>query len=208
MKFSLIISIIIHVLILGSVLFVFRVVPEMRLPEKIYTVKILQPIIQSRTPPPQKKPEVTVEKPKEAKPEPAKPKPKKEPAKKPEPVPPKPQEQPLDVSVDEKPADQTSLAVDAPRFPFSYYLEAIERKVSQNWYAAVATGSEGYTCVVYFRLRRNGAIDDIRIETGSGNAYFDRTALRAIRSAAPFPPLPRAFTDDYLGIHFTFVQKE
>jgi len=24
----------------------------------------------------------------------------------------------------------------------------------------------------------------------------------------PFPPLPRAFTDAYLGIHFTFVQKE
>ncbi|HER43214.1 MAG TPA: TonB C-terminal domain-containing protein, partial [Candidatus Eisenbacteria bacterium] len=64
------------------------------------------------------------------------------------------------------------------------------------------------TCLVFFRLRRDGRVDDVRIEQGSGNTYFDRSAMRAVRSAAPFPPLPRAFTDDYLGIHFTFVQKD
>ncbi len=207
MRFSLVISVIIHVLILGALLYLFRVVPEMRLPQKIYTVKILQPIIKSRPPQPKAEAKAEVEKPK--KPEPAKPK-KKETKKEPEPEPEKTkqEDQPLDVSVNEEALDRTSLEIDAPRFPFSYYLEAIERKVSQNWFAATSAGSEGLSCVVYFRLKRNGSVDDFRLETSSGNSYFDRTALRAVRSASPFPPLPRAFTESYLGIHFTFLQRD
>ncbi len=120
--------------------------------------------------------------------------------------PPAPEEKPIDVGVA---ADQgTGIAVDAPVFPFSYYLAAIERKVSANWFSAVSEGASGITCVVYFRLRRDGSVDDAKIETSSGNAYFDRAALRAVKSSSPFPPLPRAFPDQYLGIHFTFVQKE
>ena len=80
--------------------------------------------------------------------------------------------------------------------------------VSKPIFSAVSAGGEGVSCVVYFRLRRNGTVSDIRIEQGSGNSYFDRTALRAVRSAAPFPPLPRAFSESYLGIHFTFLQKD
>jgi TonB family protein len=93
-------------------------------------------------------------------------------------------------------------------FPFSYFLAAIERKVSENWFSAVAENAAGLTCVVYFALMRDGGVSDVRLETSSGNAYFDRAATRAVKSAAPFPPLPKAFTDTYLGIHFTFVQKE
>lgn len=196
-------------LILGTLLFVFRVVPEVRLPERIYSVKILQPIVKSRRAEAESKAKVEVEKPKEKKPEPAKPK-KKEVKKEPEPKPveTKKEDQPLDVSVEKESTDQTSLEIDAPRFPFSYYLEAIERKVSRNWFSAVAAGTEGLSCVVYFRLKRNGSVDAIRIETSSGNTYFDVTALRAVRSAAPFPPLPRAFSESYLGIHFTFLQRD
>ena len=48
MKFSLVISLLLHLLILSALVFIFRVVPEMRLPEKIYSVKILRPIVRSR----------------------------------------------------------------------------------------------------------------------------------------------------------------
>jgi TonB family protein len=209
MRFSLVISVIFHVVLLGALLYIFRVVPEMRLPQKIYSVKILQPIIKSRPPEPKVEEKAEVEKPKPKKPEPAKPK-KKETKKEPEPQPEeiKPEEKPLDVSVDKEEPAQTSLEIDAPRFPFSYYLEAIERKVSQNWFAATSAGNEGLSCVVYFRLKRSGSVDEVRLETSSGNSYFDRTALRAVRSASPFPPLPRAFTESYLGIHFTFLQRD
>ena len=57
-------------------------------------------------------------------------------------------------------------------------------------------------------LMRDGTVQDVRDETSSGNEYFDRSAVRAVKSASPFPPLPRGFQDEFLGIHFTFVQKD
>ena len=209
MRLSLLISILIHVTLLWVLLTLFDIVPEMRLPEKVYQVKILQPIIRSRPP----EPEVEAEEP--SRPEPKKPaivKPKEEkkPAE-PKPEPEKavqPEDEPMDLTVDKETEDGTSIEVEGQRFPFSYYLAAIERKVSQNWFSGVSAGGEGLTCLVFFRLRRDGRVEDVRVEQSSGNTYFDRSAIRAVRSAAPFPPLPRAFTDNYLGIHFTFVQKD
>jgi len=191
-----------------ALFYLFRVVPEMRLPRSIYSVKILQPVVRAKQEAADEKP-VVVEEKKETKPAPAKPKPKTEKKKevKKEPEAPK-QEEPMDLSVGKETPETTSLVVDAPRFPFSYYLEAIERKVSQNWFAGTSGGPEGLSCVVYFRLDRDGQVRDARIERGSGSSYFDRSALRAVRSSAPFPPLPKAFGDSYLGIHFTFVQRD
>lgn len=204
MRLSLLISILVHVVILWALLTLFNVVPQMRVPKTIYNVKIFRPFVAPKVEAPKakvevKKPEVTKPKPKEKK---------KEPEKKPEekPAETKPEEKPMDVSVHE--GSQTEVAVDAPRFPYSYYLSAIERKVSENWFSSQGGREGGISCVVYFRLSRGGRVSDLRVETPSGNAYFDRSALRAIRSADPFPPLPRAFGESWLGIHFTFMQKK
>lgn len=209
MRFSLLISILIHVTLVWVLLTLFRIVPEMRLPEKVYHVKILQPLIRSRQPEPEVKTEAP-SKPKPKKPAVVKPKEKeKAPEEKVEPEKaPEQEEKSMDLSVGKEVEDGTSISVEGQRFPFSYYLAAIERKVSQNWYSGVSSGVEGFTCLVFFRLRRDGRIDDVRVEQSSGNTYFDRSAMRAVRSAEPFPPLPRAFTDNYLGIHFTFAQKD
>ena len=209
MRLSLLISILFHVVLLWVLLTLFNIVPEMRLPEKIYQVKILQPIMRSRQPEPEQKAEA--ETPViEEKEEPAEVKP-KEKEKKPEPkqeAKTESKEEPLDVSMEKEAEDGTSIAVEGDKFPFSYYLSAIERKVSQNWFSGVSSESVGHSCGVYFRVRKDGRIEDLRSERSSGHSYFDRSATRAIRSAAPFPPLPRAFSDEFLGIHFTFVQKD
>jgi TolA protein len=105
-------------------------------------------------------------------------------------------------------ADGTGISVDAAQFPFAYFLSAIERRVSDHWYNTSSQPGSGLTCVVYFRLMRDGSVQDVRGETSSGNDYFDRSAVRAVKGASPFPPLPRGFQDEFLGIHFTFVQKD
>ena len=206
MRFSLLISILVHVVILWALLTLFNVVPQMRVPKTIYNVKIFRPFVapklEAKKEEPKakvevKKPEVT-----ESKPKPKQKK--KEPEKKPAET--KPEDKPMDVSMQE--GSQTEVAVDAQRFPYSYYLSAIERKVSENWLSAQGGRDGGISCIVYFRLSRSGRVSDLRVETPSGNAYFDRSALRAIRSADPFPPLPRAFGESWLGIHFTFKQKK
>ena len=226
MKLSLGISACVHALALTALIFLFQAVPNMSLPEGVYSVKILQPFVgsgpSSRAKAEDGKKEgVKVEEPKQE--------PKKEETK--IPVPKKADakkegeakeetgakkdasaessgEKVLGVSVGAGAGDGTGIAVDGANFPFGYFLAAIERRVSENWFSAVSEEGTGLTCVVYFRLMRDGSVSDSRIETSSGNAYFDRAAVRAVKSASPFPPLPRAFTDAFLGIHFTFVQKD
>jgi TonB family protein len=220
MRSSLILSLCFHGCVIAALVVLFHTVPRMHLPEKIYSVKILQPVMGSRgaassATDEAKKTDVKVETPKPKQPKKEAPKvavPKK-PEKKKEEAKPKNEgeaapEKPLGVSVGAGAESGTGIAVDAARFPFSYFLSAIERKVSENWYTAVSESGAGLSCVVYFRLMRNGGVQDVKIETSSGNSYFDRAALRAVKSAAPFPPLPGGFPDDFLGIHFTFVQKE
>jgi TonB family protein len=208
MRLSLLISVLVHVLALCALFFIFKAVPQMRLPSQVYNVKILQPIVRSIQSEPEQKPEVKPEKP-----APSIKKPKKKTEKKAEKKPEvkqeaRKEEKPMDVSISKDESSLTSVAVDGPRFPFSYYLSAIERRVSGNWFSAQAGQGEGYSCVVYFRLDRSGRVSDLRVEKSSGNSYFDRSAMRAIRSSGPFPPLPKAFTEAWLGIHFTFVQKD
>jgi TonB family protein len=58
--------------------------------------------------------------------------------------------------------------------------------------------------VLYFRVQRDGKVTQVSVESSSGYAFFDQTAMRALLAAAPLPPLPAAYTDNYLGVHFGF----
>lgn len=210
MRLSVLISLLIHVTIFYLVLTFFNIVPRVNLPDKVYSVRIFSPPRQE----PDKEPEVKVEEPEPPPVEEKKPVPKpkekkkeekkKEPEQKPEP----PSEKSMDVTVDSPQKEETSVAVDAPKFPFSYYLAAIERKVSSNWYSGSVEHGTSRSCVVFFRLGRTGRVSGLRVEESSGDPYFDRAAKRAVESSAPFPPLPGAFDEPSLGIHFTFVQRD
>jgi TonB family protein len=210
MRLSLLISILVHVIILWALLTLFNVVPQMKVPKTVYNVKILRPFVAPKVEEPKEEPkaEVEVKKPEVTTPKPKPKEKKKEPEKKPQekPAETKQEDKPMDVSMQE--GNQTEVAVDAPQFPFAYYLSAIERKVSENWLSVQGGREGGISCMVYFRLSRNGRVSDLRVETPSGNSYFDRSALKAIKSAEPYPPLPRAFGESWLGIHFTFTQKK
>jgi TonB family protein len=91
-------------------------------------------------------------------------------------------------------------------FPYTYYVLLIRDKVSSNWYTSLISPGLSSTIrtVVYFRILRDGQITNLKIEESSGIKSFDLSALRAIYSAAPFPPLPSGFEGEYLGVHFIF----
>jgi colicin import membrane protein len=227
MRFSFVVSLILHGLVLGALFIEWHSAARMHLPEKIYSIRVIgSPGARRPAGADGKRDDVKVTAPKEE--------PKKKAPPKAEPkaaVPKKPgkkSESKAKTKTEGKAAapaeeprgeasgslaggttgDGTGIAVDAARFPYSYFLAAIERRVSENWYSAVSQGRAGLTCVVYFRLMRDGSVGEVRIEKSSGNDYFDRGALRAVRSGSPYPPLPGGFADDFLGIHFTFAQKE
>lgn len=91
-------------------------------------------------------------------------------------------------------------------FPFSYYLQIIQDRVSVNWFTSlIDPGVVGqFQCVVFFRILRDGRIVDLQIEASSGLKSLDLSALRAVQNATPFPPLPREFEGDSLGVHLIF----
>ena len=91
-------------------------------------------------------------------------------------------------------------------FPYTYYLQIIIDKVSGNWFTSlVDPGISGnFQTTVHFKIQKNGQVSDLKIEESSGIRSLDMSALRAVQTSAPFPPLPRAYEDDYLGIYLIF----
>jgi TonB family protein len=105
------------------------------------------------------------------------------------------------------PVTTGDMALDVADFPFAYYLATVKRKIATNWQVP-GTSRESIHCRVYFRIMRSGSIDSPTVETSSGNFLFDQAALRAVIQASPLPPMPGGFSDEYLGVHFSFAYEE
>jgi TonB family protein len=97
----------------------------------------------------------------------------------------------------------SSAQLDAYNFGSPYYLSLVFGKIRDVWENPVQSSSTLMT-TIYFRILRDGTIVETKVEKTSGIDLFDQSAMRAIISSAPFPPLPNEFTGDYLGIHLEF----
>jgi len=89
--------------------------------------------------------------------------------------------------------------LDNPDFTYAYYLDRMLSLIDAQW-ARPAMGS-GVKAVIFFRIGRDGKMSDLQVEQSSGYDSFDLAALRAVKNAAPFPPLPRAYKNEDLGVH-------
>jgi protein TonB len=86
----------------------------------------------------------------------------------------------------------------------SYYLALILSKISQNWNNPYQGKRESVRAQIYFRIDKNGKLQEVKIENSSGDAIFDQSALRAVYEAKVFPPLPEEMKLATLGVHFEF----
>jgi TonB family protein len=91
-------------------------------------------------------------------------------------------------------------------FPYTYYLQILVDRISTNWYTSqISPGIRGtFHTTVFFKIYRYGSISTVKIEESSGMRSLDLSAVRAVQSSAPFPPLPADYEEDYLGIHLIF----
>jgi protein TonB len=89
-------------------------------------------------------------------------------------------------------------------FHFAYYVQRMLALIESRWYKPAA--SAGTRARVRFTINRDGRVDRIELETGSGNSSFDRAALRALYAANPLPPLPPAYQKQTLTVHLTFSE--
>lgn len=99
--------------------------------------------------------------------------------------------------------DGVGIEADLPNFPYPWYITQVRTELWQRWSQRMpGTGGEA---MIQFSILKNGSVVDLRVESSSGDAGFDFTALSAVQDAAgSFPPLPRGFAEPFLKIHVRF----
>jgi len=90
------------------------------------------------------------------------------------------------------------IGVENPDFTFGYYLDRLLSLIDAQWQRP---NMGEVKAVVHFQIERDGSITDLRVAESSGYNSFDFAVLRAVQSAAPFPPLPRGYKNDSLGVN-------
>ena len=97
------------------------------------------------------------------------------------------------------------IKIDAPEFPFPWYLNAIKLQIEEHWkIPEYIKGEKIRQTVISFLIKRNGEILESSIEKSSGIKDFDLKALRAVLNST-FPPLPVGYKEPFLKVHFGFI---
>jgi TonB family protein len=93
--------------------------------------------------------------------------------------------------------------IDNLNFDYPYWFEQAFNKIATNWRNPVdAQGT--LVCVVSFQVLRSGRVMEMTVEQMSGSDLFDEACVNAIERSSPFPPLPREFAEDIIGITLPF----
>ena len=90
-------------------------------------------------------------------------------------------------------------------FTYSYYLNIMLNKINRNWHNPYKGKDVGLRTIVYFEVDRNGRIYNVRVEEGSGDNLYNEMAIRAVTTTKKLPPLPQEFANDYLKVHLEFL---
>jgi colicin import membrane protein len=72
---------------------------------------------------------------------------------------------------------------------FDSYYARITSQIWQEW-VYPDMGDKNLETIIAVKIARDGSVTVQRIEKGSGNALFDRSAMRAIAKASPVAPPP------------------
>ena len=97
--------------------------------------------------------------------------------------------------------------LNAPEVQYISYFASIKRKIELVWqypYEAAAAGIQG-ELTLDFVIARSGAVNSIELVRSSGSKVLDEEAIRSIRKAAPFDPIPAQYKIPSLQIRGRFV---
>jgi len=96
-------------------------------------------------------------------------------------------------------------------FGYPYYFNMLKSGLFEAWLYPSEAASDGklLRAMVALVINRDGSINSVRLEKASSNEVFDRSIIRAVEVAAPFPPLPDGYKGKTLGTIFvTFESHE
>jgi protein TonB len=97
--------------------------------------------------------------------------------------------------------------LNAPEVQYISYFASIKRKIELVWqypYEAAVAGIQG-ELTLDFVIARSGTVNSIELVRSSGSKILDDEAIRSIRKAAPFDPIPAQYKIPSLQIRGRFV---
>jgi TonB family protein len=89
---------------------------------------------------------------------------------------------------------------------FQAYFSKVREKIKATWTYPSAAGERGIEgeVVVEFRIAKDGHLESTDVRRSSGAPILDEYSIRAVQTAAPFPPVPDDVAKDTLTIDSTF----
>ena len=108
-----------------------------------------------------------------------------------------------------KAMDQAEILTDTMGVDFGPYLTRITQIVRQNWYSLMPPSvyppilKQG-KLAIEFVILKDGKVSNMAVRTSSGDVPLDRAAWGSITASTPFPPLPKEFPGQILGLRFYY----
>jgi periplasmic protein TonB len=92
---------------------------------------------------------------------------------------------------------------------YSWYVQNVQRKVSENWlkYEVDPRIAQANRVYVTFDVTRDGRPSNVQIEQSSGVPSLDVSAMRAIQRIDTFGPLPPDYSGSKVSVEFWFDYK-
>lgn len=90
---------------------------------------------------------------------------------------------------------------------YSYYLNVILTRISENWLDPYLGQAQVLTATVVFVIEKDGSVREVKLEKTSGDRTYDESCTRALLVTDRFPPLPPEFTGPRLKLHLEFEHK-
>jgi protein TonB len=89
---------------------------------------------------------------------------------------------------------------------FSWYVEAVQRRISSNWLQSTVDPSVSVAprVVVTFTILRNGTVTNVQVTRSSNNYSVDTSAIRAVKESSPLQALPPAYPGSDVNVEFWF----
>jgi TonB family protein len=108
-----------------------------------------------------------------------------------------------------KTLDQAEILTDTMGVDFGPYMARITAIVRNNWYNLMPPSvyppilKQGKVSIEFFILK-DGKVSGMQVHTPSGDVPLDRAAWASITASTPFPPLPKEFPGQNLGLRFYY----
>lgn len=110
---------------------------------------------------------------------------------------------------DQERTPRDAISLNTEDFKYLSYNMSVSNRIQLIGKYPEAAGGRGLhgDVFLYFTIQKDGYVSDIQIVSTSGYDVFDQEAVRTIKSASPFPPLPESWNQDKvtIGVHFIFI---